>query len=98
MDRKDLAELIHRRRRQVLVHSILYYRLDASYIPDATFDAWAHELADLQKSHPEVSEGVDYMRDAFRGFTGDTGHHLPLDDPRALNVAHHLANQRKALK
>lgn len=86
----DLAELIHRRRRQVLVHSILYYALDASTVSDATFDAWAHELADLQAKHPEISEGVAYMRDAFRGYTGDTGHHLPLKDPRATAVARDL--------
>ncbi|WNN93692.1 DNA ligase [Arthrobacter phage CallinAllBarbz] len=85
-----VAELIHRRRRQVLVHSILYYRLDASLVPDATFDRWAHELADLQRDHPAASEGVAYMRDAFRGFTGDSGHHLPLTDPRATYLARHL--------
>lgn len=85
-----VEELIHRRRRQVLVHSILYYRLDSSLVDDATFDRWAHELADLQHEHPDASEGVAYMRDAFRGFTGDSGYHLPLTDPRGTYLARHL--------
>lgn len=85
-----VAELIHRRRRQVLVHSILYYRLGESIVPDGTFDRWARELAALQRAHPETSEGVEYMLDAFRDYTGETGYHLPLADERATRVARHL--------
>ncbi|QIN94442.1 DNA ligase [Arthrobacter phage Lego] len=85
-----VASLIERRRRQILVHSILYYRLDASLIPDATYDAWAQELIRLQREHPEISEGVAYHRDAFRTFTSSTGYDLPLDDARANRVARDL--------
>lgn len=85
-----VASLIERRRRQILVHSILYYRLDASLIPDATYDAWAQELIRLQREHPEISEGVDYRLDAFRNFTSSTGYDLPLDDDRANRVARDL--------
>lgn len=88
-----IAELIHRRRRQVMVHSALYYRLNASYLDDAVFDRWAHQLADLQHQNPEASESVAYMVDAFRGFTGDTGFHLPLHDMATLRVAQHLVRR-----
>lgn len=37
-DEERIRELIHRRRRQVLVHSILYYKLDQTLIADAQFD------------------------------------------------------------
>lgn len=85
-----VAALIERRRRQILVHSILYYRLDSSLIPDATYDAWAQELIRLQADHPEVSESVPYHLDAFRNFTSSTGYDLPLDDERANRVARDL--------
>jgi NAD-dependent DNA ligase len=85
-----LAELIHRRRRQILLHSILYYKHDATLIPDATYDAWAQELIRLQAEHPEASEGVACHREAFRAFTSSTGFDLPLDDVRANRVARDL--------
>lgn len=82
-----VEERINRLRRQVLVHSIIYYRLGTSVIDDSVFDSRARELAQLQKDHPKQSENVEYMREAFRDFTGETGYHLPLDDERAYNVA-----------
>lgn len=85
-----VASLIQRRRRQILVHSILYYKLDRPLIEDHTYDAWAQELIRLQTEHPEISEAVDYHRDAFRNFTSSTGFDLPLDDPRANHVAREL--------
>jgi hypothetical protein len=85
-----VASRIERRRRQILVHSILYYRLDSPLIPDSAYDAWAQELIRLQAEYPDVSEGVGYMRDAFRTFTSSTGFDLPLDDERANAVARDL--------
>ncbi|WP_375790254.1 DNA ligase LigA-related protein [Paenibacillus agricola] len=37
------ADLIARRRRQIFVHSAIYYRLGTSVIDDATFDRWGRE-------------------------------------------------------
>lgn len=82
-----IEELIHRRRRQVLVHSILYYRMGKSTLTDVQFDAWARELAKLQKDNPEASERVEYMREEFSDFSGETGYHLPLMDENATRVA-----------
>lgn len=84
------AELIHRRRRQVLVHSIIYYSWGTSIIDDATFDIWARELARLQRENPDVSTSVEYFREEFEDFNGETGFHLPLMDERALVVAAQL--------
>lgn len=83
----ETQELIHRRRRQVLVHSILYYSYNTNVVPDATFDLWAQDLAKLQEDHPEDSEAVEYHLEAFRGYTGETGFHLPLHDKRATTIA-----------
>jgi hypothetical protein len=85
-----IRELIHRRRRQVIVHSVLYYKLDSPLISDTTFGSWARELAVLQEEHRELSDEVAYMREAFCGFTGNTGFDLPLDDAAATATARRL--------
>lgn len=80
-------ERIHHLRRIVLIHSILYYRFDASVISDYQFDSWSRELAALQENDREASERVQYYKDAFRGFDGSSGFYLPLYDKRATNKA-----------
>jgi NAD-dependent DNA ligase len=92
---KQVEELIHRRRRQILVHSIIYYKYGESTIPVATFDSWAQELARLQKAHLQLSESIPYMRYAFSDFTGETGYHLPLMDERASRVAEQIMETYK---
>lgn len=87
---KAVEELIHRRRRQILVHSIIYYKNGSSIIPDSTFDEWAKELAKLQKDHQQLSESIPYMRYQFADFGGETGFHLPLNDVAANKVADQL--------
>lgn len=72
------------------MHSIIYYARGTNIIPDATFDNWSHELVQLQTDHPEDSRAVDYMREEFADFTGDTGFHLPLANVRARGVAKSL--------
>jgi len=95
---KQVEELIHRRRRQILVHSIIYYKNGESIIPDSTFDAWAQQLAKLQKDHQQLSESIPYMRYAFSDFSGESGFHLPLTDKAANRIADELMrtyNERK---
>ena len=80
-------ERIHQRRRQVLIHSVLYYRLDKSIIEDQLFDKWAYELVQLQKDYPKISESVPYHLDAFRAFDATTCFDLPISDSYALQIA-----------
>lgn len=93
MDNKDIESLINQRRRQVLIHSFLYYRLDNSYIEDHLFDKWAKELADLQDKYPEIAEKC-FFAEGFRGFDGSSGFDLPLDDPWVERKALWLLNNR----
>ena len=37
MNKDKIAELIMRRRRQVLIHSVIYYKMDTNLISDATW-------------------------------------------------------------
>lgn len=71
------AELIRRRRAQLLVHSYLYYWRGTSIVTDDTWQAWANELASLQKEHPEP---IGFYDEEFKDWTGDTGMHLPRDE------------------
>ena len=71
-----IAELIKRRRLQILVHSAIYYDFDRNIIDDATWSKWASELVDLQSKHPDISETV-ILHDEFKDFDGSTGFNLP---------------------
>ena len=82
------AELIKRRRLQMLVHSCLYYELDAELISDAQFDTWALELATLLKENPGVYS--DRFDQYFMDWTGDTGMHFNHRDPWVLSKAEYL--------
>ncbi|WP_137743397.1 DNA ligase LigA-related protein [Robertmurraya siralis] len=72
-----IEELIHRRRRQILIHSYLYYEMNTNLIDDHTYDLWTKQLAELQKQHPNESKNIDFYYDIFVDFDGSTGFHLP---------------------
>ena len=82
----DIAAKIAQRRRQILVHSILYYRFGDIIIPDYKWAEWAKELTVLQEQYPEIAEQGPYA-EAFKGFDPSTGYNLPLGDPAAYSRA-----------
>lgn len=93
VDTDEIAELITRRRRQVLVHSVIYYKMDDNLISDAQWSKWAFELAELQNKYPEIAKTCWYA-DEFEGFEGSSGYDLPLDDLWAEQVARRLIQIR----
>lgn len=84
-----IEELINRRRRQVLVHSVIYYRMNDNIIDDHTWTKWAMELADLQEKYPDIAKNCCYAEE-FEDFDGSSGFNLPLDDPWAIRKAREL--------
>ena len=88
-ERLSIAKLITRRRRQILVHSVIYYRLNDNIISDQQWSEWALELETLQTQHPDIASECP-LADAFEGFYHATCENLPLDDPWALNKAQYL--------
>lgn len=90
-----IAELITRRRRQILVHSIIYYKLNDSLVTDAQWAAWALELEDLQRHYPDVAKECPYA-EAFEGFEHSSGYNLPLNDPWGVRKARLLIEWRDA--
>ena len=96
MQREKVKELIERRRRQLAVHSYLYYRLDESIISDHKFDAWAMELVDLQNKYPKIAATAIYA-EYFGDFDGSTGYDLPTHLPEIRSMAHRALNYHKEL-
>lgn len=93
-DERRIAELIARRRRQLLVHSIIYYKMNDNIIPDATWSKWGQELEELQAKYPEIAAKQPYAKE-FEGFDHSTGMSLPLNDPWAVNKARQLLQQKE---
>lgn len=85
-DKLAIGELINRRRRQILVHSIIYYRYNNSLISDAQWSKWAMELDELQKAYPDIASKQPYD-DEFKNFDPSSGYDLPLNDAWGVSVA-----------
>jgi len=92
--KKKIKELIRRRRRQILVHSCIYYRCGTSIVEDSTFDEWAYELVELQKNNPEISKST-LLYDEFKDFDGSTGFDLPTGEPWVVDKAYRLIKEEK---
>ena len=84
-----IHELIERRRRQVLVHSVIYYEFNKNVVTDALWTSWAMELESLQRKYPEIARECWYA-EHFENFDGSTGFNLPLRDPWAMRKAQYL--------
>jgi len=93
----EVTEKIAQRRRQILVHSLLYYGLDSPIIDDPTFDKWAKELAELQAEYPKESQAAPYYAE-FKGFDGSTGADLDYDRPEIRNAAYRVSAYHKKLR
>lgn len=89
MEEQTIAEKIKQRRRQMLVHSYLYYQLGTSIIDDFTFDRWARELVKLQADFPDIAATVEYHKD-FIDFDGSSGFDLPFALPDIQRVGNRL--------
>lgn len=85
-----VKELINRRRRQVIIHSIIYYRFGDSIVSDCQFDQWAYELVELQKKYPKVAKECEHA-ETFKDFDGTTGYDLDvLGCPVLMSKANYI--------
>lgn len=84
-----VAAKIQQRRYQILVHSLLYYELDMSIVPDHKWSQWAAELVQLQRDNPQVAEKVIFHK-CFKEFDGSTGFNLPYTDGQIVDIAYKL--------
>lgn len=93
MTKDEIRELITRRRRQILVHSIIYYKLDDCIVSDNQWAEWAVELEELQNDYPDIADECPFA-DAFEGFEHSSGYNLPLDNPWGVHKARYLIEMR----
>jgi len=66
---------INQRQRQIIVHSVLYYKMDTNLINDKTFDRWSRELVRLQAEYPEIAKKSVFYRE-LKDFDASTGFYL----------------------
>lgn len=97
LTRENAAEFIRRRRLQIVVHSCIYYRLDANIISDHQWAAWAKELVDAQEQFPDIAEKELWAKE-FADFDGSTGFNLPITEPGVVARAHQLLRYQKQLR
>jgi len=94
VDPSEIAAKISQRRRQILVHSIIYYRFGDNIIPDHKWAEWARELVALQAQYPEIAATCP-LAEAFKDFDASTGYDLPLGDAHYHAVARWLLDEHK---
>lgn len=96
-EKENIIALIRRRRRQILVHSCLYYKLDTNLITDEEFDKWCGELRGLHKKYPQYMK-INCFDDAFSKWGGYSGYDLPTGDPDILRVANRLLRAKQEME
>ncbi|SRR5574344_942495 len=91
-----VKDRIKQLRRQMIVHSCLYYRLNTNLISDFDYDSRAKELAFLHKKFPQYMKiGVydEYFTDWVAGeATTYSGFKLPINDPQIIAIAERLTH------
>ena len=76
-----LISKMNQLQQQILIHSILYYRLGCSIWSDDRWNRKAKELQHLAESHPEeYSQTI--LFEEFRGFSWVSGYNLPIYHPQ----------------
>lgn len=89
----DIKSEMLRRRKQILVHSCLYYQFNTNLIEDWQYDKIARRLAELQLTYPDISNNLGYHDKEFKGFGEDhcySGFNLPRSSPEVVAAAQRL--------
>lgn len=87
-------EKINQLEQQILVHSIMYYRLGVSIWDDFKYDRKAKELQALMEANPEEFKKSILYED-FKVFSWESGYDLPLWDSHYTAIAMWLVEYHK---
>lgn len=95
-DHFSIVDRINLLQRWIIVHSIIYYTMDTSVVPDSMFDENCNQLVQLMRDNSEELKQSRYYYCMY-DFDGSTGMHLPSvltqEDFEELNLkAMHLVN------
>ena len=91
IDKKEIKEKINRYRRQILIHSCIYQRMNTNIISNYEYDKRCQTLVELQTKYPDIADECDFA-EAFKDFEGDTGFNLPLGNYWVRSKAYQLLN------
>lgn len=97
MDKEEIANLIKRRRLQILVHSCIYYGYNKNLVSDDVWTKWGLELEKLQNKYPEIASEVIYADD-FKDFDHSSGYNLPFVNPEITRKATQLLKFAERMK
>lgn len=92
-----IKEKIKQRRRQMLVHSYIYYELNQNIVSDHKWAQWAKELAQLQKDYPKESAEVEEY-EQFKDWDGSSGAFLKFGENIKTVAKILLESQSKPVK
>lgn len=81
-------EKINQRQRQIILHSVLYYKFNTNLVTDEQWNEWAKELVQLQADYKELTKkSVFYV--TMQDFDASTGFHLA-DNEWGIAKAFHM--------
>ena len=95
--KQTIKEKIRQRRRQMLVHSYIYYELNQNIVSDHQWSEWAKELQELQQKYPKESAEVEEY-DQFKDWDGSSGAFLKFGENIKTVAKILLENQSKSAK
>lgn len=95
--KEETQALIRRRRRQILVHSCLYYRMSTNIIGDDQFDKWCAELRELHAKNPQFMDCGVYDKE-FKKWGGFSGFDLPTYNADVMRKAEQLLRIKKEME
>lgn len=88
--------LIERRRRQILIHSCIYYEFNDNILEDYQYDAFAKELKQLVKDNPKEAQQA-LFNDEFKQWDKSdcpSGYDLPYNNAWVRDKAIYLMRLR----
>lgn len=81
-------EVIKRLRRNMIIHSTLYYYYDDPVISDDMWQSMADDLTEIQGMFPEP---IGYYDELFADWNGSTGMHVALTTPYWISEALYIS-------
>lgn len=87
--REIIKERILSKRRNILIHSCIYYKLNTNVIQDFEYDKLCNDLVWLQERFPKIAEETP-LHNIFKDWGNEettSGYNLPISNPKVIERA-----------
>jgi len=71
-DKNDHLAIVNRLRRNIIVHSVIYYVFNRNLISDSDYDKMCQKLARIHKKYPKLCSQAVFPK-AFKNYDPSTG-------------------------